>query len=149
MSEIDYRKFGLGAIATDKDIYEYPVAANSSSYPSEYILHTWNVKNQGSINSCVAHAVAAMREIQEYYETGREKIYSPGFIYGYRLDGHYSGEGMKINEACETLVKVGSVQYDDFPYNLEIDEIKSIVNSKKTTLAASAKNSKIKIKIIY
>lgn len=102
-------------------------ASNSSTkvqLPSEFRLEPKRIKDQGDVNSCVASSLSSM------LETRWKKDFSIGYIYGYRPEGYYQGEGMYPREALNTLLKLGDVLEEDFPFNEEMQEIKHKVDEK-------------------
>lgn len=142
MAEIDYRTYGLGCLKDEYDPRDYVFneePAGAVSYPVGFQLEPMPIKNQQTISSCVAHACATIKEIQEYYETGIKKQFSVGWLYGYRLPNHYQGEGMYAKDALAMLVNYGNVLYNDFPENFEYSKIKTLVNNRKTDCLAKAK----------
>jgi C1A family cysteine protease len=56
--------FQLGALKERSDIRDYQiVAAGAFSFPQTFIIdYLPKVKNQGSVNSCVAHATSTILE---------------------------------------------------------------------------------------
>ena len=85
-------------------------------------VSTLTVKNQGTVNSCVAHALSSLLEY--FYKT----VYSVGFIYGYRPEGYYQGCGMSLRDGLKTIYNVGAIENEYFDYNLEMQEIKELVS---------------------
>lgn len=146
MDTINFKKYGLGCIKDNYDPRDYvftPTCA-TTTYPLGYKLEEFPIKNQNTINSCVAHSVALIKEIQEYYETGKKMQFSVGWIYGYRLSNQYKGEGMYPKEALTTLLNYGNVLKDDFPENFEYKDIQNLISSRKTQCLSKAKEYKIK-----
>lgn len=82
-------------------------------YPPEYapILH------QGSIGSCVAHAIATLKWYQEYYERKAWNKFSTDFVYHNRLTSDYQGEGMFVTQACSHICDDGICYFDELPSN--------------------------------
>lgn len=124
----------FGALISPYDIRDYKInkVAKSVSFPEEYELpYTPEVKDQKSVNSCVAHVCAS---IAEYYENQQCEVIeelSPGYIYGVRYD--YKGEGMYLRDALKTLCDKGICKHSDFPYNKEVPEIIDLVNEANLT----------------
>lgn len=133
--------YGCQKEIDDKRDYKMKIASASKiSYPTEYAIKMPRVKNQGSVNSCVAHSLATFME--GFYKQDN-KYFSVGFIYGYRPFNYYQGEGMYPREALKTLQKVGNVKQNDFPYNKELPEIKNMVDKQKARLESLANECKI------
>ena len=125
----------------DKRDYKMKIAgASAPVYPASYTIKMPRVKNQGAINSCVAHSLSTFME--EYYKN-ENQYFSVGFIYGYRPEGYHQGEGMYPREALKTLQKIGNVKQNEFPYNKEIPEIKTLVDKNIERLTSLADDYKI------
>lgn len=143
---MDYKKYGLGCIKDKYDPRDYvfnpPPCA--TTYPIAYMLHQFPIKNQQTVNSCVAHSVALIKEIQEYYETGVEMEFSAGWIYGYRPSNQYKGDGMYPKDAFSNLINYGDCLNEDFPENFEYNQMIPLVDSRKATCLNNAKAYKIK-----
>lgn len=137
---------GCGCIRDPYDVRDYIFTPPSGAvkYPESFQLKEVAIKDQGIINSCVAHSCATIKEIQEYYETGKTYEFSVGWIYGYRLDNHYKGEGMYPREALKVLQDYGNVFKSDFPENLEYDQLQSLIEKRKSTCISKGKTYKIK-----
>lgn len=131
------RKFG--SLESPKDLRDFRVcsAAKAVTLPEEYGLKPASIKDQGYVNSCVAHALSSMIEEKE------GTTYSTGWIYGYRPEGYYQGEGMYPREALKTLQKLGAVQNKNFNYNIEMQEAKKKVDDNFVLLEALADEYKI------
>ena len=125
--------------------YQYSsiVTQKTTDFPASFRLWTSGVKNQKNKNSCVAHALSTLKEIQEYYDSGDNKSFSIGWIYGYRLPEQYQGEGMYISEALSNLRHFGAVHKHYIPDNLEYSEITTIINDMKDVCLKEAVNYKI------
>lgn len=124
-----------------KDRRDYKLATMTSNlYADQYKIKIPRVKNQGSINSCVAFALSTF--LEECYKDENLK-FSTGFIYGYRPDDYNQGQGMYPREAIKTLKNVGDVLEKDFNYNKEMIEIKNLVNDNLDKLIALADEFKI------
>ncbi|MBR1444650.1 MAG: C1 family peptidase [Firmicutes bacterium] len=143
----DYRKCGLGCFKDKPDSRDYvyaPAKAANVRYPIEYMLENTVVKDQGEVNSCVAHSISTIKEIQEYYETKKKLIFSVGWIYGFRVENQYRGEGMYPREALNNLIKYGDVLQSDFPENFEYNDIQNLISKRKASCITKAANFKCK-----
>lgn len=144
------QKLTGGALIRNKSPsdYDYPNIArstiNSTIYPTTFRLWTSGVKNQQDKGSCVAHACATMKETQEYYDTGDKHKFSVGWIYGFREDYHWQGEGMYIMQAMHMLKNYGAVLAKTLPDNLEYDDIQTIISDKKEECLIEGLKFKIK-----
>lgn len=133
-------RYGCMKEIEDKRDYKLKVA-KISQLPTEHQIKMPNVKNQGHVNSCVAHSLSTFME--EYYKSVGTN-FSVGFIYGYRPEGYYQGEGMYPREALKTLQKIGTVKHSQFPYNMEIPKIKELVDNNISSLKKSANDFRVK-----
>lgn len=125
--------YKLGAKPPKIDIRDYkymPAGAANVEYPNAFGLWTPKVKDQGQINSCVAHVSAEIEEYFNHKEKGQYEDLSVGYIYGCRYD--YKGEGMYLRDALKTLKDKGISTYKEFPYNKEVPEIIELFKNKKT-----------------
>lgn len=131
-------KFGAMPPKIDKRDYKLAGARAKIEYPEEFYLEMGEVKDQGSVNSCVAHGAA---EIIEYFNKMQEQIedkMSVGYIYGRRYG--YKGEGMYLRDALKTIQKEGTCDNKQFPYNKEVPEIIELLNSKIDSITGQEKN---------
>lgn len=136
-------------IPSPDDSRDYTVAKvglTANVFPEEYRTEG-NVKilNQGSIGSCVAHAIAtamAYRELKSGKPTYHN--YSRGFIYGNRRDTDYSKEGMITRQALRQVNHDGDCLYSTFPWNEKLDSVKSRIAKNKDKYFNEAANYKIK-----
>lgn len=148
----DYRTYGLGAIYKE-DLNDYVVSGDLLSktgattavdnLPVSFELPRIPIKNQQSVNSCVAHAIAEFFEITEADEKGYYTPFSTGFIYSYRLPGQYGGEGMYPNEALSFAQKIGMVPRDMYPEDLEISVGRTVFAARKAECVKEAANYKL------
>lgn len=125
----------MGCLESPRDLRDYRVAKSVKAIvelPKQFELQPTAIKDQGSVSSCVAHAISSMLETD-----GKE--YSTGWIYGYRPNGYYQGEGMYPREALKTIKNIGAVKHKNFPYNIEMQQAKILVDSKLDTLSDYAK----------
>lgn len=133
--------YAFGCVPSVKDLRDYkinPDIAFAVQLPVEYKVPISEIKNQGGVCSCVAHAVC---EVLEAENENKEK-YSTNWIYGYRPFGYMQGKGMMTNQAIKTTCNVGYVLYDDFKGNAEMDGVRDSVNANLATLKEKAKERK-------
>ena len=129
----------FGAIPSKYDIRDY--VANLTTpvdLPEEFELEVCAVKNQGSVGSCVAHAIS---EVVEYFNKIQEGSYvkmSTGYIYGNRHGLGYTGSGMYVTEALNNTVKFGTVPNSLFNVNVEVPDAITQFNEKSFELAPDA-----------
>jgi len=130
------RKYG--ALESPNDIRDFRVSAPKSiELPVEFRLNHTTIKDQGDVNSCVAHTLSEM------LESKYKNNYSTGWIYGYRPTGYYQGEGMYPREALSTLLKKGAVLNKDFNVNIEMSAAKKKVDDNIDVLEIKAEDTKI------
>lgn len=125
-----------GAIFSDYDIRDYQLVctAGIEEFPKEFKLTMRRVKNQGSVSSCVAHALSSIIEYYNYKQTQNDDAMSVGYIYGNRTTSNHKGKGMIVRDAIAAICKYGDVKNSSFPYNKEIPEAISLFESKKDEL---------------
>lgn len=132
------RKYGC--LESPKDLRDFRVCNTLDSIvlPTEFKLaKELTIKDQGAVNSCVAHSLSSMMENKF------NDVFSTGFIYGYRPEGYYQGEGMYPREALKTLLNKGDVKNSDFNINIEMKGAREEVNKKIDLLEALADDYKI------
>ena len=109
----------LGCKLSLFDLRDYKVKAPSKTeFPEEFCLEKkTKIKNQGAVNSCVAHTFST---ILEYFEDGKVDL-STNFIYGIQKKLYNEdGPGMSFAEACKIVKDYGDMTYKDCPGNDEI-----------------------------
>lgn len=127
-----------GCLFSPIDLRDFRVSSNITlELPEEFKLNYSKIKDQGIVNSCVAHALSSILE----NKLGND--FSTGWIYGYRPDNYYQGSGMYPREALSTLLNKGAVYNEDFDYNIEIPEAKEKVERNLFKLEALAEDVKI------
>lgn len=131
------RKFGCLESPSDLRDYRICKSATRIDLPEEFRLSNKNIKDQGSVNSCVAHALSST------LENKFDKNFSTGWIYGYRPLDYYQGEGMYPREAIKTLYNLGAVENKDFNYNVEMQEAKTLVDKSLPLLEVEAEDNKL------
>ena len=134
-----------GAILSPIDVRDYKVAcaAMAEDFPEEFELSMPNVKNQGSVGSCVAHSLAVAIEYFSRLQGDDTREMSVGFIYANRSTSSHTGRGMIVRDALEAVRKHGNVAQTLFPYNKEVPEILELFNSNYINIAPDAYQNKI------
>lgn len=120
------------------DVRDYKLAITSEKLPDTFQLQEVTVKNQGSTGSCVAHACSSIVEYFNSKQENNDTVFSTEFIYGYRPEGYYVGEGMYIREALKTLQKVGVCPLDMLKGNNNCLEAMKNVSEKLDDLVDHA-----------
>lgn len=123
-------KFKLGAIPSGEDSRDFNISklvATVNVFPSEFCLDLTEleIQDQGEVNCCVGESLAYTRFLTEKKQTGKNDLFSVGFIYGTREPEDYQEEGMRPREALKNLQKYGAVLKKDFPY---LEEVPNIIN---------------------
>ena len=129
------RKYGC--LESPIDLRDFIVSTPKIELPEAYTLEHTTIKDQGSVNSCVAHSLSSL------IESKLNSIYSTGWIYGYRPKDYYQGEGMYTREALKTLLNLGAVKNEDFNYYIEMKEAKTKVDENLMLLEVLAEDCKI------
>lgn len=130
----------MGYIPSPKDLRDYKIAKSVRKQivlPEEFQLIPTMIKDQGDVGSCVAHAVSSALEADQ------NVMFSTGWIYGYRPEDYYQDVGMIPREALKTIQKVGAVKFKNFPYNIEMQRGKVVVDNNLTVLTNYANEFKI------
>ena len=124
----------LGAIFSPKDVRDYRISVDmAQEFPEEFELPLSAVKNQGSVGSCVAHAIATTIEYHDREVDPEAK--SVGYIYGNRRMTLHNGTGLITRDALKTTCTYGDVSLSKFPYNKEVPAIIGEVEKKLDSLS--------------
>lgn len=137
-------KFKMGAIPSPTDPRDYVLpskASGAESLPEEWWPQKIQVHNQGQINSCVGHALAA-----GYEQLGHPKM-AFGYIYGNRRYTEWTGEGLIVRDALKTIQKDGVPTLSSYPHDKEVREIIDLF--EKFAPGVSEEASKFKIGNYY
>ena len=133
-------KLGLGAIASPYDVRDYRLAcaASASTFPKEFSLESLSpmpdAKHQGTVSSCVAHALSTIIEWFSRWQGDEISDFSVGYIYGNRTNTYNTDKGMIIRDAVAAVCEYGDVIKPLFPYNQEVPTIIELFESKKEEL---------------
>lgn len=114
----------LGAIKQPFDIRDYKIVCSTSDFPKEYSLTHQEVKNQGSVCSCVAHAIQSLMESRFILDKNKRIKLSTDFIYGNRT-GSFCKKGMCTRQALKNTVKYGDIEYRYCNTNTEMPEVEN------------------------
>lgn len=122
------------------DIRDYVINSQAASeFPETFKCSvTVPVKNQGSKPTCAAHVLSSLVEYHNKRQTGTYTEFSTNFIYGYRPEGYYQGDGMVIRDALKTISKVGNVYYSNCKGNYDVAKAIDCVNKNLNTLKEQA-----------
>lgn len=130
----------LGCKPSQKDFrdYKYVPKASPDDYPMRFELPLGVVKNQGNVNSCVAHALSTLIEYFNAQQLGFMDEMSIGFIYGNRRTTLHFGAGMYIRDTLKAMRKYGDIINKDFAYNVEVPEAIELFNKSADKLMPGA-----------
>lgn len=122
----------LMSVFSPYDVRDYAISKtiDASKLPEHFELPMPAVKNQRTTNSCVAHACALLVEYHNGRQQDNKDEFSTQFIYGYRPNGYYVGEGMYIRDALNTIRKQGDCKREIMPGNAEYKEAMVSVEKK-------------------
>ena len=136
MSEFPYKIGGAIPSPVDPRDYRLPAGISGEELPEEWYPKQIPVHNQGQINSCVAHAIAAGYEQQGFPSMAY------GYIYGDRRHTDWTGEGLIVRDALKTVQKDGVPSFKSYPYDAEAPEIIKIFEQNASAVdPEAAKNT--------
>ena len=115
----------LGAIFSPPDVRDYRIACAAApvEFPAEFELPMPEVKNQGQVCSCVAHALATTVEYFSRTQGDDDREMSVGYIYGNRRNTAHTGTGMVTRDAIAVTCDYGDVVKTLFPENEEVPAV--------------------------
>lgn len=120
------QEYFYGSLLSPTDLRDYQVACGApADLPETFELDFSNIKikNQGRVNSCVAHAIST---ILEYHSKGLYNL-STNFFYGIQKSYcDHEGQGMYLRDACKIATKLGDPTLDDCPGNNEVPNCYSV-----------------------
>lgn len=138
-----------GYIPSPQDDRDYTIdmvmGADEEELPASYRTEgNVPVLNQGSISSCVAHAIAVAMAYGEC-KLNKDKFndYSRGFIYGNRRPLDSQSEGMIIRQALKQVNHDGDCLYSIFPHNGNYKSMKAKIEENKEKYMKAAEPYKI------
>ena len=139
----------FGCIPSPVDVRDYKINAGSitTSLPEEFELDfKHRIKDQGMINSCVAHATSSILE----YHSGMKNVLSTNFIYGIQhQECDHDEPGMYLRDACKIVNKYGDMLDKDCPGNDEVPRSWSIAEKALKDAEKSLAAAKYKIRSYY
>lgn len=120
-------EFGCKLSTYDARDYKLKSGVSNNDIPDSYSCPLKApVKNQGSVSSCVAHAVSS---ILEYHAVPYTKL-STNFIYGIQKElFNREGKGMMLRDACKIAADYGDMTLEDCPGNTEVPKCYDIASS--------------------
>ena len=143
----DTTQRGLGAIQSLIDLRDYRAEVKSDveyCFTDDMELPMPAVKNQGSVCSCVAHALATVEEFFDHRETSSNRKMSTNYIYGNRRESAWKEEGMRIRDAIKTMMAYGDVPYTRLPGNDEVPTAIEKFEAAADELAPTGQVNRIK-----
>lgn len=125
-----------GAIFSNYDVRDYKLvyASKTADFPKKFSLKMRDIKNQGAVGSCVAHALSSIIEYYNYKQLHSRTRMSVGYIYGNRINSEHKEDGMVIRDALDAVLKYGDVENALFPYNSEVPRVIELFESEKDRL---------------
>lgn len=114
----------FGCILSPFDLRDFKIKAAATALPDTYTCPIdVKVKSQGSVGSCVAHAVSSILE----YHTNAAVSLSTNFLYGIQKKlFNRDGKGMILRDACKIAVEYGDMLLEDCPGNVEVPKCHGI-----------------------
>lgn len=88
--------------------------------PKDRIPKPWS---QGAYGCCVAASITKVLEVINYIKTGKYTMFSKGYTYGRHSRPDKTQGGMDYEHAMNSLLKLGTVPEEMFPYMNEIPDI--------------------------
>lgn len=113
----------LGARFSKPDVRDYKMrlVCGDINLPEKYECPNMpEVKNQGNVCSCVAHALAVIVEWHSRRQGDSSEEMSTAFIYGNRLNSLDKDQGMFTRDAIDAVTKCGTCEKRYMPKNLEV-----------------------------
>ena len=138
-----YSMNGVRKSPPDVRRYRGVAKVSSNQLPEEFTLAKCKTKNQGVVQSCVAHALASCVEFFHKTESKEYEQMSTGFIYGNRRNSWYKGEGMYISKALDSLKHYGTTKASDFNNNDEVPKAINEFEENYDTFASQAYQNRI------
>ena len=140
--KVERGEHGAGFSRPDLRDYRIAKASLNTEFPEEFELDYMSpVKNQGSVGSCVAHAIATCAEYFNWRQHNLVAELSPGYIYGNRVPPLGTGAGMVTRDAIANFCIDGAPLLLDFPLHCEVPEIIDAVAAQKEELHPRASKS--------
>ena len=102
----------MDVIKSSYDIRDYTIAPDAE-FPASFSLKTVPVKNQWTKPTCTAHVLSSVCEHHHQRQHGWYERFSTEFLYGLREKDYYIGQGMRIRDGLNTLLKYGNVFESD------------------------------------
>ena len=138
---------GLGAIFSPVDVRDYRLAATATAdkteFPEEFVLPMVRVKDQGTVGSCVAHALSEVVEFFNKKQHNLNYVMSTDFIYGNRRTTSHTGSGLVIRDALKAVQKYGDIRHTKLPGNTEVPDVIDKFESNFDPLKDEAHKSRI------
>lgn len=131
--------YKMGAIPSPVDPRDYrlPSGVSGAALPEEWRPAKIKVHDQGQINSCVGHALAAGLEQQGC------PAMAFGHIYGNRTYTDWTGEGLIVRDALKTVQKDGVPSLASYPHDKEVQEIIDLFKAHAPAVAGEAAENRI------
>lgn len=108
-------------------------SVDDSKLPNMFILakeHIPDVRDQGTVGSCVGFSTTNVMQILNYKETGERDRFAAGYVYGKCRDKEDTYVGMYIRSMLDYLIKTGAPFEELFPFNEEMPKIRKMVEDR-------------------
>ena len=110
-----------GVMSPKVDLRDYRVMAAATDISEFQLTNLPEVKNQGNVGSCAAHAVSSILEWFNKKETRDYNRLSVGFIYGMQgIACDRIQAGMYLRDACKIAQQYGDCLYNTAPFDSEM-----------------------------
>lgn len=120
----------------------FPTLTNQWEWTYDTGDHWWGSAAY-SIGNCVAHALATLKEIQEYRNTGCKNMYSYEWIYGNRSGMAWQETGIYTKDALDKLKTDGVPLYQYLGGQHEVPTSQNDVQAMYSDLLTVAQQAKI------
>lgn len=138
-------KRSFGAIYSGVDVRDYKMVCTTGAadFPEEFALKTVRIKDQGSVGSCVAHALSGIVEYYNFAQCADDTEMSTGYIYGNRTNSRHKDSGMILRDALNVVRKYGDVPRKEFPENVETPEALALYQRRAARLYTIGRPNRI------
>lgn len=123
------KTYKYGVLPPKTDVRDYKVKAGVVNVTSFELDGLPDIKNQGSVNSCVAHSSSSILEWFNKKETNEDRELSVGFLYGMQgVEFNRMGTGMYLRDVCKIIQRYGDCLKETVPFNVEMPECYNRLN---------------------
>lgn len=126
-----------------KNTLSIKTSANIKDFSLPKFEQNMKIKNQEHYCACMACAITTALEYFNLIQTGRYKELSVGYVYGKHRKENSNSTGMALDPCLDSLLKLGTVDYNMCPDLKEMPEMKKSLK-QRPELDEFAEWSKIK-----